>query len=80
MCHIRKSIQSKQRVEKDSVVLVGLRDYSEKKGDIVYVYLKEEVELLRRKGEIPTLVGTEATGDMLEDDIVFEEVTNFDDI
>lgn len=52
LCHIRKSIK-KQIVSVDSIVLVGLRDFQDNKGDIIYVYQKEEVYELKKRKEIP---------------------------
>lgn len=53
LCHIRGSIQKKQKVERDSIVIVGLREYTENKADIIYVYHKDESDDLLRLKEIP---------------------------
>jgi len=53
LCHIRKSIKRGEKVMVDTIVLVGLRDYQDSKGDIVYVYSRDQEMLLRRTNEIP---------------------------
>jgi translation initiation factor 1A len=60
LCHVRGSIKQKhERAEKECIVIVGLRDFNDSKGDIIYVYKKEEsAELLRLK-EIPNFSSSE---------------------
>lgn len=80
LCHVRKSIKKqKNRVENDSIVLVGLRDYQDEKGDIVYIYTKEQVSVLKRMHEIPTntVSRSDAIDEEEEDDesgIIFDEI------
>jgi hypothetical protein len=38
----------------DIVVLVGMREFESGKGDIIYVYLHDEIAELKRRKEIPT--------------------------
>jgi translation initiation factor 1A len=69
LCHVRKSTKRKQkgnRAENDSIVLVGLRDYQDEKGDIIYIYTKEQVSILKRMHEIPTV--TSSNPDTMDDD------------
>lgn len=54
LCHIRKSIR-RQTVCMGSIVLVGLRDYQDNKGDIILVYSREHVAELKRLKEIPDM-------------------------
>lgn len=74
MCHIRKSIKRGERAEMDSIVLVGIRDFSENKGDIVYIYAKDQASELRRLREIPSKVVKDDDGDFKneEDNIEFD--------
>ena len=62
MCHLRGALaknKSKQnRIETDTVVLVGLRDFQDQKGDIIYVYSKEQVAELKAMKEIPSKITT----------------------
>ena len=53
MCHLRKSAKKKGRVEVDSIVLVGLRDFQEGKGDILHTYHVDQAKLLVREGRLP---------------------------
>jgi translation initiation factor 1A len=78
LCHIRKAIKRGERAEVDSIVLVGIRDFSESKGDIVYIYTKEQASDLRKIHEIPAKVVKDDDGDFKneEDDIEFD--SNFD--
>lgn len=81
LCHVRASIKKKQKAEIDSIVLIGLRDFEENKGDIIYVYTKDESCKLRQIGEIPSLItNNEIPTNNLEENILFEEVINFDEI
>lgn len=47
LCHLRKSVKKKGRVEVDSIVLVGLRDFQDCKADILYTYHKDQVRELK---------------------------------
>ncbi len=53
LCHLRKKIKRDGRIQLGSIVLVGLRDYQESKGDIIFVYTREEEAELRKMEEIP---------------------------
>lgn len=53
LCHLRKSAKKMGRVEVDTIVLVGLRDFQESKGDILYTYHIEQAKMLKREGHIP---------------------------
>jgi translation initiation factor 1A len=41
-------------IQKDDTVLVSLREFEPKKGDIIYKYTKPEVDYLYDKGHIPS--------------------------
>ena len=58
MCHIRNSLKRtrSQRIELDSIVLVGLRDFQDGKGDIIHLYSKEHVAQLKAMKEIPSKI------------------------
>jgi hypothetical protein len=58
MCHIRNSLKRtrSQRIELDSIVLVGLRDFQDGKGDIIHLYSKEHVAQLKNLKEIPSKI------------------------
>lgn len=84
LCHLRGALvknKSKQnRIETDTIVLVGLRDFQNEKGDIIYVYTKEQVAELKNMKEIPSKIVNESSHDVDDnDDIVFDD-TVFDEI
>jgi initiation factor 1A len=73
LCHLRKSAKKMGRVEVESIVLIGLRDFQESKGDILYTYHVDQAKLLRREGHIPkTKTGNEF------DEVKEEEDSGFD--
>ena len=79
LCHLRSSIKKqKEKVEKDGIVIVGLRDFDNKKGDIIYVYKKIEIPQLRTKNEIPKFISQERFqenyDEILEDTFDFESI------
>ena len=63
LCHVRGSVKrgKDRRVELDGIVLVGLRDFQEDKGDIIYLYTKEQIAELKNMKEIPSKIAS-ATG------------------
>lgn len=80
MCHIRKKIK-RDIVQLDSIVLIGLRDYQEEKGDIIFVYTRDEVNELKRLNEIPENAGVGRLLGDEEDNKEDQEIGyNFDDI
>lgn len=76
MCHIRKSIKRTEKAEIDSIVLVGPRDFSDDKGDIVYIYTKDQASELRRRYEIPSKIVKNTDFDEKDDDL--DDVVEFD--
>jgi initiation factor 1A len=73
LCHLRKSAKKMGRVEVESIVLIGLRDFQESKGDILYTYHVDQAKLLRREGHIPKT----KTGNEFEE-VKEEEDSGFD--
>ena len=53
LCHIRGKLKKKIWIKTGDVVLIGLRDFQEKKGDIILKYSIEESRSLKTYGEIP---------------------------
>lgn len=82
MCHLRGALsknKSKQnRIEIDTVVLVGLRDFQNEKGDIIYVYSKEQVSQLKNMKEIPSKISSENSYEIDQDEedsgFIFDEI------
>lgn len=67
LCHIRRKIK-RDKVAVDSIVMVGTRDYQDNKGDIIYVYTREEAAVLRSEKEIPDNVNIGNGIDVASDD------------
>jgi len=63
MCHIRKTIKKSEKIVVDSIVLVGLREYQDTKGDIVFVYSREHESILKKANEIPNVSNCDADQD-----------------
>mmetsp|Transcript_22877 Transcript_22877/g.54141 ORF Transcript_22877/g.54141 Transcript_22877/m.54141 type:complete len:147 (-) Transcript_22877:1838-2278(-) len=53
LCHIRGKMRKRVWVNVGDIVLVGLRDFQDKKGDIIQKYYFEEARILRAYGELP---------------------------
>jgi translation initiation factor 1A len=53
MGHVRGALHKRVWVGVGDIVLVSLRSFQDKKGDILYKYSYDELSLLRRKMEIP---------------------------
>jgi translation initiation factor 1A len=53
LCHIRGKLRKKIWINIGDVVLIGLRDFQEKKGDIILKYSIDESRCLKTYGEIP---------------------------
>lgn len=68
LCHLRKAAKKGEKVGMDTIVLVGLRDYQDDKGDIIFVYTKEQVSQLRQMKMIPSkIASSEDAGDSKEE-------------
>eukprot|EP00276_Gloeochaete_wittrockiana_P015742 CAMPEP_0184347684 /NCGR_PEP_ID=MMETSP1089-20130417/20340_1 /TAXON_ID=38269 ORGANISM="Gloeochaete wittrockiana, Strain SAG46.84" /NCGR_SAMPLE_ID=MMETSP1089 /ASSEMBLY_ACC=CAM_ASM_000445 /LENGTH=184 /DNA_ID=CAMNT_0026678909 /DNA_START=21 /DNA_END=575 /DNA_ORIENTATION=- len=52
-CHVRGKFRKKVWINKDDIVLVGLRDYQDDKGDIIHKYSSEEARQLIKDKHIP---------------------------
>lgn len=82
MGHVRGKFRKKIWINRDDIVLVGLRDYQDGKCDIIHKYNSDEARRLKNKGEIPksTVIGIES--DALEEGeqyVDFDEVSSDDD-
>ena len=77
MGHVRGKFRKKIWINRDDIVLVGLRDYQDGKCDIIHKYTSDEARRLKNKGEIPksTVIGIES--DALEEG---EQYVDFDEV
>jgi translation initiation factor 1A len=55
ICHIRGTLRKKVWIVKDDILLISLRDFQDKKADILVKYCEQEVRQLRSMGEISTI-------------------------
>ena len=79
LCHLRKKVKKGEKVEVDTIVLVGLRDYQDDKGDIVFVYNKEHTSQLKAMREIPSKIASaSAFAQENEDVLTVGDETGFD--
>merc|ERR1711935_1073987 len=53
MCHIRGKMRKRVWVCQGDIVLVGLRDYQDEKGDVILKYSADEARNLKTYGELP---------------------------
>merc|ERR1711998_198659 len=53
MCHIRGKMRKRVWVCQGDIVLVGLRDYQDEKGDVILKYTADEARNLKTYGELP---------------------------
>lgn len=83
LCHLRgalsKGKSKENRIENDTIVLVGLRSFQDEKGDIIYVYSKEQVAELKSLKEIPSKIASSENSYEVEQDdddngFVFDEI------
>merc|ERR1712100_714406 len=53
LCHVRGKFRRRVWINRDDIVLVGLRDYQDDKADIIHRYTLEEARTLKSLGELP---------------------------
>ena len=53
MCTIRGSLKNRVWINNGDIVLLGLRDFGDDKGDVILKYYDEEAKELKELGEIP---------------------------
>ena len=78
--HVRGKFRKKVWINRDDIILVGLRDFQDDKCDVIHRYTADEARRLKNKGELPakTRIGVDPTdGDEAEEDF---DVVNFDDV
>ena len=74
MCTIRGSLKNRVWINNGDIVLVGLRDFGEDKGDVILKYYDEESKELKELGELPDHIKiNEGEFDFDGDDGAFEE-------
>ena len=53
LCHVRGKFRKKVWINKDDIILVGLRDYQDGKADVIHKYTADEARQLKALGELP---------------------------
>jgi translation initiation factor 1A len=78
IAHVRGKFRKKVWINRDDIILVGLRDYQDTKCDVIHKFTAEEARRLKAKGELPakTRIGIDPDVEDGEDDLVdFDEVS-----
>ena len=65
LCHIRGELRKKVWINQSDIILIGLRDYQDQKGDVILKYTPDEARNLQAYGEIPQTAKINDT-DMVE--------------
>lgn len=74
-CVIRGKMNKRNWISVGDIILVSLREYQDKTGDIIGKYTLTEARALKQLGEIPDIVETKNTDNKEEDDtFVFEDI------
>ncbi|VDP10176.1 unnamed protein product, partial [Soboliphyme baturini] len=53
MCHIRGKLRKKVWINAGDIILIGLRDFQDKKADVILKYNADEARNLKTYGELP---------------------------
>jgi translation initiation factor 1A len=53
MCTIRGTLKNRVWINNGDIILVGLREFGDEKGDVILKYYDEEAKELKELGEIP---------------------------
>eukprot|EP01108_Squamamoeba_japonica_P002188 TRINITY_DN201_c0_g1_i3.p2 TRINITY_DN201_c0_g1~~TRINITY_DN201_c0_g1_i3.p2 ORF type:complete len:107 (-),score=46.75 TRINITY_DN201_c0_g1_i3:455-775(-) len=76
LCNIRGKMRKKVWINVGDIVLIGLRDFQDEKGDVILKYNADEARTLKSYGELPDTAKIHDTGDVGDDadeeDIPFE--------
>jgi translation initiation factor 1A len=71
--HIKGKIKKRTWIIKDDVVLVDLRDYQNDKCDVVGKYSLQEIQMLKKLGEISASFAVPENSSDNEDDMSFDD-------
>ena len=53
LCHVRGKFRKKVWINRDDIILVGLRDYQDGKADVIHKFSSDEARKLKTLGELP---------------------------
>jgi len=66
-------------VQKNTIILLNLREYEDKKADVIYVYSAEDVKFLKKNEELTELLQFIGDGEDENEDVVFKGDNDDDD-
>ncbi|CAP22666.2 Protein CBG01389 [Caenorhabditis briggsae] len=70
-CHIRGKLRKKVWINVGDIILVGLRDYQDDKGDVILKYTPDEARRLKNEGLIPESAKVNANDEQDEGEVEF---------
>ncbi|WP_411022999.1 translation initiation factor eIF-1A, partial [Salmonella sp. s51228] len=70
LCHIRGKMRKKVWINNGDIILIGLRDFQDAKGDVILKYTADEARNLKTYGELPETA--QIGHQQQEDDIIFD--------
>jgi translation initiation factor 1A len=74
LCHIRGKMRKKIWINAGDIILVGLRDYQDKKADVIQKYNADEARNLKRYAELPDNVKINEGGEDEDGGIEFGDM------
>eukprot|EP00474_Spongospora_subterranea_P008759 CRZ09217.1 hypothetical protein [Spongospora subterranea] len=74
LCHIRGKMRKRVWVNQGDIILIGLREFQDGKGDCILKYSSDEARALKAMGELPDNARINETTGLGSDD---EEDVNF---
>merc|ERR1711988_1066074 len=82
MCGIRGKMRKRVWISQGDIVLVGLRDFQDEKGDVILKYTADEARNLKAYGELPETAKINESGavEFGDDDDVEFDFDEIDDI
>lgn len=85
LCHIRGKLRKKVWINQGDIVLIGLRDFQDAKGDVILKYNADEARNLKTYGELPESAVINQGGDVggggpADGEVVFDDTEEIDDI
>ena len=73
-CHIRGQMKRRVWINNDDIILIGLRDYQDEKGDVILKYTADEVRALKEYQEIPDSIKVADNEDDHNGEIIFQKM------
>jgi len=77
-CHIRGTMRKREWINVDDIILIALRDFSDKTADVINRYYPDEVKQLKKSGELVDIISLK--GDQSEKEEKDDGGFTFEDI